>query len=65
MSNSDFPKWPKINLPRPMFQPLFEDSSAPYARVSNDRHARNASFEERLTADDKVFLEAVGIAVAS
>jgi len=64
MSNNDFPKWPKINLPRPTPQPLSLKSSVPYLRVLNDRNARGA-FEERLTADDKLFLQAVGITVAS
>jgi len=61
--NNDFPKWPRINLPRPMFQPLFAESSAPSPRVSNDRYARNVSFEERLTDGDREFLQAVGIAL--
>jgi len=65
MSNNDFPKWPKINLPRPLFQPLFAAYSVPDLRVSNEREARDASFEERLTAEDKVFLQAVGVASAS
>jgi len=63
MSNNDFPRWPKINLRRPWYRPDPPQTQTPFVRLSNHPHARNASFEERLTADDRLFLQAVGITI--
>ncbi|PWU09195.1 MAG: hypothetical protein C5B47_03740 [Verrucomicrobia bacterium] len=64
MSNYDFPKWPKINLPKPTAQWLSLYSSVPCTRRADERYGRKDSFEERLTDDDKLFLQAVGISLA-
>jgi hypothetical protein len=64
MSDNDFPEWPKINRPKPAPPHQSSDPRIPYLRASDDRYARSAPFDDRLTRDDKLFLLSVGIAVA-
>jgi hypothetical protein len=64
MRDNDFPDWPRINRPKPAPPQRSSDPRIPYLRAPADRYARNASFDDRLTHDDKLFLFSVGIAVA-
>ena len=42
-------------------KPSGED--APCIRISNERYAKHATFEDRLTFDDRQFLKEIGIAI--
>ena len=64
MHDDDFLKWRNLDWLGPRKRPnLPATPSAPSTRVFPDRYPRSASFEERLTFEDKLFLESVGIAI--
>lgn len=62
MNKDDYQKWVEACRKRAN-QPEFRDDiqNIPYVRVSNDRYARNATFEERLTLADRQLLREMGI----
>jgi hypothetical protein len=64
MNDNDFLNWRNMDWMGARKRPAPDNASdIPFLRVSNDRYARAASFEDRLTFEDKLFLEAVGIAI--
>jgi len=64
MHDNDFLKWHKFDWIGPLKRPNSDTPAAtPFIRASTDRFARNPSFEDQLTFEDKLFLESVGIAV--
>jgi hypothetical protein len=42
-----------------------EGENSPCIRISNNRYAKDATFEEQLTAEDKVMLKEMGVAVVT
>jgi len=64
MDNNDFQKWLDKVMQRPRApEPLRDTPPPPCIRVSNDSFALHSSFEDRLTQDDRLLLQAMGIAL--
>jgi len=64
MNDNDFLRWRNMDWMGPRKRPTSDNASEiPFIRVSDDRYSRTASFEDRLTFEDKLFLESVGISV--
>jgi len=65
MNDNDFLKWRNLNGLGPRKRRPAPDNApdVPFIRFSNDRFPRTASFEDRLTFEDKLFLESVGISL--
>ena len=63
MHDNDFLKWRKFDWIGPLRRPNSDTPADTFLRASTDRFPRIASFEDRLTFEDKLFLESVGIAV--
>jgi hypothetical protein len=64
MNKDDYQKWVEACRKRAN-QPHFSDEiqNAPYVRVSNERYAKPATFEERLTLADRRMLREMGISL--
>ena len=64
MHDNDFLKWRKFDWIGPLKRPNSDiPAGPPFLRASTDRFPRIIAFEDRLTFEDKLFLESVGIAV--
>lgn len=64
MHDNDFLKWRRLDGMGFFKRPApGSPADTSFLRIPTDRYPRNASFEERLTFEDKLFLESVGIAV--
>ena len=62
MHDNDFLKWRKFDGLGPAKRPSGEKpKETAFTPLGFDGYPRNASFEERLTFEDKLFLESVGI----
>ena len=62
MNDNDSPQWPNMDWLNSIQQPDSAGApTTPCIRVSNDRYASHASFEDRLTRDDKLLLKSMGI----
>jgi hypothetical protein len=64
MNKDEYQKWVEACRKRAN-QPDFSNSfqNIPYIRVSNDRYAKAATFEERLTLADRQLLREMGISL--
>jgi len=64
MHDNDFLKWRKFDLTGPRRKPKPGNApAAPFRRAAEKPDPRPLTFEDRLTFEDKLFLEAVGIAI--
>ena len=64
MDNNDFQKWlDNVTQRARSSKPLRDAPTPPCIRVSNDRFALHSTFEDRLTQDDKLLLQSMGIAL--
>lgn len=58
----DYQKWVNFAKRTASGSNIFADTSeTPCVRISNDRYAKDATFEERLTLEDRLLLKDMGI----
>lgn len=62
MNDDSFKRWLETSRQMRLERTGHLDSSkTPFIRVSNDRYARAATFEDRLTLEDRQLLKEMGI----
>lgn len=60
--NEDFQRWLETSRQRKLERTGHSElSKIPFIRVSNDRYAKEATFEDRLTLADRQWLKEMGI----
>jgi hypothetical protein len=62
-SEEQFRKWMDFARKNAYQRNLDEPREAPCVRISNGRYAKNATFEDRLTLEDRELLQKMGIAL--
>jgi hypothetical protein len=62
MNDDSFQRWLETSRQMRLRRTSHPDlNKTPFIRVSNDRFAREATFEDRLTLEDRQFLKEMGI----